>query len=319
MAETETAPSKRQGRRLLILIAVGLVLLGAALFVRRYYLRFPLAGEGPAGPEVPRESFQKHWTTRKVLVLGLGDSITAGLGAPKDHAFFDRLVKNPEDEFPDMKGICLSAVFPNLEVENLSVSGTTSLQHMESQIPRIRQQPSDVLGVVILTTGGNDLIHPYGHGRPHEGAMYGATLEQARPWTQSFEKRLDEMISRIEACFPGGCHIFIGNIYDPTDGWGPAAVPTAPEWPDAIAILAAYNDTIARCAERHPTVHLVDIHTPFLGHGFRCDHFWYRHYDRKAPYFWYYLNVEDPNDRGHDAIRRLFLLSILKVLHTSAQ
>ncbi len=28
---------------------------------------------------------------------------------------------------------------------------------------------------------------------------------------------------------------------------------------------------------------------------------------------WYYTNLEDPNERGYDAIRRLFLIEMAKV------
>ncbi len=30
------------------------------------------------------------------------------------------------------------------------------------------------------------------------------------------------------------------------------------------------------------------------------------------PYYWFYDNVEDPNDRGYDAIRRAFLNTIIE-------
>jgi hypothetical protein len=32
-----------------------------------------------------------------------------------------------------------------------------------------------------------------------------------------------------------------------------------------------------------------------------------KHYDRKDPHYWYFINLEDPNERGYDALRRLFL------------
>jgi hypothetical protein len=70
---------------------------------------------------------------------------------------------------------------------------------------------------------------------------------------------------------------------------------------------------VARCAARHKSVHLVDLHALFLGHGFACDHFWSKHYDAKDPHLWYSTNVEDPNDRGYDAIRRAFLLEVARV------
>jgi len=60
-------------------------------------------------------------------------------------------------------------------------------------------------------------------------------------------------------------------------------------------------------------VHLVDIYTPFLGHGIHCRQFWRAHYSRKDPHYWFHANLEDPNDRGYDALRRLFLNEMVKV------
>ncbi len=36
------------------------------------------------------------------------------------------------------------------------------------------------------------------------------------------------------------------------------------------------------------------------------------HFDRHDPHYWFYFNLEDPNERGYDAIRRLFLLEMEK-------
>lgn len=58
------------------------------------------------------------------------------------------------------------------------MSGSTSLDHARNQIPEIETQPVETLGVVVMTTGGNDLIHLYGRTPPAEGAMYGATMAQ---------------------------------------------------------------------------------------------------------------------------------------------
>ena len=74
--------------------------------------------------------------------------------------------------------------------------------HLETIRDRLEKQAADTFGLVVMTTGGNDLIHGYGRSPPREGAMYGATLEQARPWIENFEKRLDEMIELLEAVFP---------------------------------------------------------------------------------------------------------------------
>ena len=163
-----------------------------------------------------------------------------------------------------------------------------------------------------MTSGGNDLIHNYGRSPPREGAMYGATLEQARPWIENFDKRLGEMIELFEARFPGGCMIFLADIYDPSDGVGDAASAMLPDWPDCMAIHRAYNDAIRRCAAKTPV-------GPRGADARRVS--WPRHslhpavaehYHLSDPHYWYAWNLEDPNTRGYDAIRRLFLIEIAK-------
>ena len=291
-------------------LLVSLSIVGAAYW--HFQLRRSV-GSGPAGPLVRTEAFQKPWTDRPVLLVGLGDSVTAGFGASPGKSYFDRLLRNPADEFPDMQGLTLPAVLPHLMATNLSVSGSTSPQHARAQIPKLRVQPTNVLGLVVMTTGGNDIIHNYGKSRPVEGAMYGATWEQAEPWITNFASRLETMLSEIHKAFPGCCHVFLANIYDPTDGVGDIQNAGLPAWPDGIRIHAEYNRIIAAAAERHPHVHLVDIHGEFLGHGIHCAKFWHEHHDRHDPHYWYFDNLEDPNDRGYDALRRLFLNAISEV------
>jgi hypothetical protein len=118
----------------------------------------------------------------------------------------------------------------------------------------------------------------------------------------------------LEARFPGGCHIFLARIYDPTDGVGSARRVGLPPWPDSVAILAAYNQVISDCASRHASVHLVDLHRSFLGHGLFCRQFWRSSYRPEDPHFWYQDILEDPNDRGHDAVRRMFLVKMSEIL-----
>ena len=276
-------------------------------------------GSGPAGPLVPAAAFSKSWSDRPTLLIGFGDSVTAGFGATKNHSYFDRLVRNPENEFSEMRGISLSAVFRNLKATNLAVSGSTSLQHVKLQASKLARQPPDVQGIVVLTTGGNDIIHNYGKTPPREGAMYGATLEQAKPWLENFAKRLDEILLKFQETFPGGCDVFLADIYDPTDGLGDADKAGLPAWKDCTAILAAYNWIIHDAAVKHPFVHLVNIHDPFLGHGIHATQFWRATYQGRDPHYWYHVNLEDPNDRGYDALRRLFLIEMAEVFSQRAQ
>jgi hypothetical protein len=58
----------------------------------------------------------------------------------------------------------------------------------------------------------------------------------------------------------------------------------------------------------------VPLHQTFLGHGSHCTDFWRtKIYCAEDPHYWYYDNIEDPNDRGYDAIRRILLNSIAGV------
>lgn len=251
-----------------------------------------------------------------MLFVGLGDSVTAGFGASPGLGYFDRLAANPPGEFDDLKGICLGAVFPDLRPQNLSMSGTTSLEHVEEQLPKLAVQDPGTFGVVVVTTGGNDLIHDYGRSTPREGAMYGATVAQAKPWIENFERRMGVLLEGIRSRFPGGCRIFLATIFDPTDGVGDIenSGHRLPAWKEGEALLAAYNDILRRTAQKVPDVVLVDVHAAFLGHGIHCTETSLPHYRPEDPHYWYFSNLEDPNDRGYDAIRRLFLLEIEKSL-----
>jgi hypothetical protein len=108
--------------------------------------------------------------------------------------------------------------------------------------------------------------------------------------------------------------VFIADIYDPTDGAGTPGFTGLPSWPDGLRILEAYNEAIRRCAEGRRNVHLVPMHDAFLGHGVYCRQFWREHYRADDPHYWFGDNLEDPNHRGYDAIRRLFLIEIAEAL-----
>jgi lysophospholipase L1-like esterase len=304
--------------RLLRFVIIFLVLIIAAISAFVYFSVYLEPGDGPAGSAVPIEPFKQIWSQKQVLLLGIGDSVTAGFGAPEGYSYFDRLIKNPPDDSCDIMGRSLSVVFPELTAQNIAVSGSVSAQHLK-KIHEFSRQPPDVLGVVVITTGGNDLIHNYGRSAPKECAMYGATLEIAQPWIRNYKERLERMIFGIAEKFPGGCHIFMANIYDPSDGTGNTNkwLTGLPYWPDGLRILAEYNKIIAQCAEDHENVYLVDIYSSFLGHGIHCRKFWQKHYHSGDPYYWYHMNIEDPNPRGYDAIRRLFLLKMIDVFADS--
>lgn len=296
------------------MLVLGLTVLAAGSSWIHFRYARPV-GSGPAGRSIPRDAFAGVWSPRKVILLGLGDSVTQGLGASTGGmSYFQRLAQNPEHEFSDMRGICLKAVLPHLEVRNLAISGTTSIECLDYQFKHLDPCDADTFGIVVVTTGGNDVIHNYGRTPPREGAMYGARLDQVTDWVRNYDARLEELFNRLQAIFPGGCHLFIANIYDPTDGDGDITNAGLPAWPDGVQVLGAYNAVLAEFAQRHSNVSLIDMRGEFLGHGIHCTQFWHHAYRRDDPCYWYWDNLEDPNDRGYDALRRLFLIEMARVL-----
>lgn len=300
-------------RRLVVIAVTGCMILLSGLFYRHFWLIHPI-GNGPAGRAVDRSLFEESWTDRPIVLLGLGDSVTDGFGASGGKSYFDRLVKNPADEFDDMLGINLRAVIPELQAHNISMSGSTSQELVDYQLPRLPEVDEGTFGIVVMTTGGNDIIHNYGQTPPHEGAMYGATFKQASPWIANFEVRLGGILDSVTQHFPDGCAIFLANIYDPTDGIGDTINAGLPRWPDGLKIHAAYNDVIVNAATQRDNVFLVDMRGEFLGHGIHSRQFWQPFYHSEDPGYWYFDNLEDPNDRGYDALRRLFLHEMSRTL-----
>ena len=282
-------------------------------------LRIPGAmGEGPVAVAFDRAPFAHGvWHDGPVLVVSLGDSVSTGYGAPAGEGYFDLVVKNDPVRHPDVGDCDLSHVLPKLSRAKLASLSTNSIAHEES-VAFLRPQAPDTFGLVFWTTGGIDLIHPYGHGEVREGAMYGATLEEALPWIARFEARVDRTLGALSDRFPGGCEIFVGTIYDPTDGVGDiehaGVVCWLPAWPDALAIHGRFNRAIREACARHRNAHVVDVHGVMLGHGIHCRDASNPHHDRADPTYWYWWNLEDPNARGYDALRRLFLGELGRVL-----
>jgi hypothetical protein len=283
-----------------------------------FVLRVPAPmGHGPAGPAVSSEAFSRTWSTRQIELVSLGDSVSTGYGAPAGHGYFDLIRQNVAETYPEMKGLDLSSVLPHIKVTRLASNSSNSFRHLEV-IERLHTRDEDTFGIVCITTGGIDLIHYYGKATPKEGAMYGATYEQAEPWIKNFRERLDEMMLGLSNKFPGGCVVMLATIYEPTDDVGDIenAGPLfwMPKWPDGRPIHGGFNDAIKDCASAHAHVHLVDVYRVMLGHGIHCRDRTNPHYDADDPSYWFYSNLEDPNRRGYDAIRRVFLNAIIDAL-----
>lgn len=178
-------------RRLIALGLVGIILILTGLAYAYFYRIRPI-GSGPAGPDVPASAFSRVWVDQPALLIGIGDSVTAGFGARHGYSYFDLLITNSPADHPEMRGKCLSAVLPQLTFTNLSQSGSTSGEHVERQLPRLPGADSNSTVIVVMTTGGNDLIHNYGRTPPREEAI--GTM-------QTSKIRMNEVTTPFDACF----------------------------------------------------------------------------------------------------------------------
>jgi hypothetical protein len=146
-------------------------------------------GEGPAGPEVPAAAFETRWMDRPVALVSLGDSVSTGFGAPEGLGFFDLVHRNRDDVYPEMRGRDLSSVMGPIRIVRMARNSTNSSAH-EDAVDRLSDFAPETFGIVCVTSGGIDLIHPYGKAAPREGAMFGADFATASPWIERFEQRL---------------------------------------------------------------------------------------------------------------------------------
>ena len=181
-------------------VVIVVVLSVIALIVHRGVTAELPQGNGPAGAAVASAAFSTPWSTKKIVLLCIGDSVTAGYGSTRGHSYVDMLIKQPANDDPALKDCTLTKVFPTLTVVRKAISGSTSFD-LVSQIPK-KPYDADTLGIVVMTSGGNDLIHDYGRSPPNERAMYGATWEQAQPWLPGYAARLDDAAKRLERTCP---------------------------------------------------------------------------------------------------------------------
>lgn len=259
--------------------------------------------EGPT-PVIPLDELH---------VIGFGDSVTTGYCSSPGHSYFEMLIENDDDLHPSFAGRDLSTRFGAVTENNKAVDGATSCNFTEQGIRAALQSDTETgkPTLVLITLGGNDLIHDYSCANPHECAGYCADLADATEWAANFKDRVLGFIQAADDEIDGEMFVFIGNIYDPTDGIGDienASIPLPP-WPDGLDVLALYNQTIDEIAETAGAT-VVDMRGAMLGHGLHYNDESHPQYDADDPSYWYCANLEDPNDKGYAAIREAFWVAI---------
>jgi lysophospholipase L1-like esterase len=234
-------------------------------------------------------------------VVFFGDSITAGYGISDPGDVYTALMlANRDRRWPDQVGDDLAARFPALDdVLDVSVPGATTGTVVADQLPDVEAAWGPVVEgevLVVGTIGGNDLT---------EAIFNGRDLDQAT----------DDVLANLETItrffhdpvrFPGGAHVAITNVYEPSDGAG--QVDECFFGLDLSGVIPAFDGLIddSRAQAERDGWAWVDLRGHFRGHGFHFDDEgdWYEPED---PTLWFQADCIHPNERGHHEIRRLFM------------
>jgi lysophospholipase L1-like esterase len=226
------------------------------------------------------------------MYVALGDSMSIDdyAGGPGRGAA-SLLYRNHPD-WPTFAASDLRTFLADLEFRILAFDGATSEGVLTLQVPALGSLPKTPR-VITLTVGGNDLL-----------TYFGISREDAGRAASHLKSRLKRILAGCTAAVGGASCVVVGNIYDPTDGTGSIPGSGFPSWPDALAVHARFNETIAEVAGEFP-VQFIDIHQHFLGHGVRAEDPTFSQYRAEDPTVWYTQLIE-PNARGAHELRRLF-------------
>ncbi len=234
--------------------------------------------------------------TRLVI---LGDSISAGVGASGSAKVYHALLGlNDDAAYPveaatDLESLTGSPV----EVVDVAVSGART-RNLESQMTALRSSltlPASGHTVVVVTIGGNDLSGAISGGDPTGGVLT-AALRNIRLMVQFFQN---------PGNFPDGVSIYVGNVYDPSDG--EAQIATCffgLSLPQLVAAMDVWRDEYESLGAEMGFA-VVDMLGAFHGHAHHHDNTMNPYYDTADPTPWF-ADCLHPNDRGHHELRRIF-------------
>jgi len=244
-------------------------------------------------------------------VIFLGDSITAGAGASsRELTYTSLLAHDQSDSWTAWAEQDLESLYGELDVIDVSVGGARTTTLIEEQLPAVTDEIGDTLTgetIVVMTIGGNDMqaALPSMLLAEDKEAEYEASI---RPAVDNFSTILDYF--QDEARFPDGAHIYLTNVYEPTDNGGRAqGCFLSVDIGATLPYLDRANAEIRELAVDRG-VAAIDLRGHFLGHGHNHDDAELDAHDADDPTLWMADDCIHPNDRGHHEVRRLFLTAI---------
>lgn len=224
-------------------------------------------------------------------VVFLGDSITAGAGTSGSNAYAEKLAVKLKERFGDQ-----------LEVADCSQGGAVNGSLMSTQIPKCFPGVEPKRTLVIITSGGNDMV---------QLAFQKVTYAAARPSVDKFVGQLRTALAYLKdpQRFPAGSHVIYANVYEFTDGTGQmdscefaALAGLKGVWLDGLQAYAYMEMEYMRAAIEFGA-DMLFLEEMFCGHGHNAE-------DQSGPCFevhetselWIATDCIHPNREGHAAI-----------------
>jgi lysophospholipase L1-like esterase len=227
---------------ILPILSLILLVMGFGMAIKEIVQSVPVDHAPPpdttTSPTIPRE---------KVLI-GLGDSLTRGIGDDSGQGYFGILKKS------------LQKRFTSLQAVNLAVSGATSLQLAQQVDQKQVQELLKKADWVTITIGGNDLF--YGSGQWEK-----IDEETAETYRLAYVKNLRHILSVIRQQNQTAT-VFIFGLYNPFSD--------LPEEKRSSRLVIKWNDTIQKTASDFHQVVMVPIFDLFQQHPKKylySDHF----------------------------------------------
>ncbi|GAB7387499.1 SGNH/GDSL hydrolase family protein [Bacillaceae bacterium] len=227
-------------------IFIGLAVLCFLLFGAGFLLALDhvLTPEGSALPPLdsPLDSPQEAGAEKKrpgtIRVVGLGDSLTRGVGDVEGLGYLGRLVRS-------LKAYGMAEV----EVTNLAVSGAETADLLQQLEQRGVQNAIANADVLVLTIGGNDLFPGWDKLGDVDFSTYRGDLE-------TFRKNAAKILTRLRTLNPSAPLFWLG-LYQPFEGIEGFA-------PTTKTILA-WNHAMELIALDYRDVYVVPVFDLFRG------------------------------------------------------
>jgi hypothetical protein len=225
-------------------------------------------------------------------VVFLGDSISAGVGAPAGQGYRDILSERLRERYP------------GIVVDDCSRGGSVVADLLGAQIPQCFPEAEERRTLVVFTSGGNDVVGL---------AFSKATVEEAQPDVDRIVGRLRETLAWLQdpANVPGGVRVVYANVYEFTDATGLldgcrllAASGLSGTWLDGLEVYARLETGYAQAAVDAGT-DVMFLEELFCGHGFNRDDPTGPCYERRGE-LWLSNDCIHPNATGHAQIADAF-------------